>query len=196
MKLPDVFERYRQDIDAELKSVLFERNSPLYDLMKYHFGWIDENGQPQPGSIGKALRPTLCLLACEAVGGDYHQALPAAAALESCQNREGGWGETCQTYDDPRCRGAASSTISQTAWALLGLIAAGEYTGSAARKGVQYLLETQREDGSWYEAAYTGTGVPRVFYLKYELYPVYFSLLALGRYRSVLRGEQDGDGNA
>ncbi len=86
MKLPDVFERYRQDIDAELKSVLFERKSPLYDLMKYHFGWIDEKGQAQPGSIGKALRPTLCLLACEAVGGNYRQALPAAAALELVHN--------------------------------------------------------------------------------------------------------------
>lgn len=85
-KLPAVLERYRIEIDAELRSVLAERRSPLYDMMRYHFGWIDEKGNPQQGLVGKALRPTLCLLACEAVGGDYHQALPAAAALELVHN--------------------------------------------------------------------------------------------------------------
>lgn len=86
MKAPDVFERYRTEINAELKSVLDGRQSFLYDMMKYHFGWIDEKGNPQPGSVGKALRPTLCLLACEAVGGSYHRALPAAAAIELVHN--------------------------------------------------------------------------------------------------------------
>jgi len=84
--LPAVLEKYRIEIDAELKSVLAERKSPLYDMMRYHLGWIDENGYPQQGLSGKALRPTLCLLACEAVGGEYQQALPAAAAIELVHN--------------------------------------------------------------------------------------------------------------
>jgi len=85
-KLPAVLERYRIEIDAELRSVLAERRSPLYDMMRYHFGWIDEKGNPQQGLVGKALRPTLCLLACEAVGGEYRRALPAAAAIELVHN--------------------------------------------------------------------------------------------------------------
>jgi len=86
VKLPAVFERYRAEIDAELKSVLAERQSPLYDMMRYHLGWVDEKGNPRKNSSGKALRSTLCLLACEAVGGKYHQALPAAAAIELVHN--------------------------------------------------------------------------------------------------------------
>ncbi|MBI4304226.1 MAG: polyprenyl synthetase family protein [Chloroflexi bacterium] len=85
-KLPEVFERYRAEIDAELKSALAERHLPLYDMMRYHFGWMDKKGNPQPGSAGKALRPVLCLLACEAAGGEYQRALPAAAALELVHN--------------------------------------------------------------------------------------------------------------
>lgn len=86
MKLPPVFERYRSEIDSELRAVLAERRSPLYDMMRYHLGWIDGLGRPLPGSAGKALRPALCLLACEAVGGTYHRALPAAAAIELVHN--------------------------------------------------------------------------------------------------------------
>lgn len=85
-KLPAILEKYRVEIDTEIMSVLAERQSPLYDMMRYHFGWIDEKGNPEPGSAGKALRPTLCLLACEAVGGEYRRALPAAAAIELVHN--------------------------------------------------------------------------------------------------------------
>ena len=86
MTLPATFERYRAEIYAELKSVLAERKSPLYDMMQYHMGWIDAEGNPTQNSSGKALRPTLCLLACESVGGDYHRALPAATAIELVHN--------------------------------------------------------------------------------------------------------------
>lgn len=86
MKLPSVFEDHRREIDAELKSVLAEHPSPMYDMLRYHFGWIDEEGNDCLEPAGKALRPTLCLLACEAVGGDYRTALPAAAALELIHN--------------------------------------------------------------------------------------------------------------
>ena len=86
----------------------------------------------------------------------------------------GGWGETCRSYDDPALKGTGSPTPSQTAWATLGLIAAGRASGEAARRGIDYLLETQFADGSWDEARFTGTGFPRVFYLRYHLYRVYF----------------------
>ncbi len=86
MTLPAVFARYQAEIDAEMRSILGERQSPLYDMMRYHFGWIDENGCPQCGSNGKAVRPTLCLVACRALGGQYRRALPAAVAVEFVHN--------------------------------------------------------------------------------------------------------------
>lgn len=113
----------------------------------------------------------------------------AAAWLVSCQNPDGGWGETCRSYDDPSLKGQGRSTASQTAWALIGLIAAGEATGNFARdtidRGIAYLLATQKPDGTWYEAHFTGTGFPSHFYLKYHLYQQYFPLIALGRYQAL-----------
>jgi squalene-hopene/tetraprenyl-beta-curcumene cyclase len=111
-----------------------------------------------------------------------------AAWLVSCQNPDGGWGETCQSYPDPRLKGQGSSTASQTAWAVIGLLAAGDATGVYAREsieqGIQYLLATQRSDGTWDESDFTGTGFPGHFYLKYHLYQQHFPLTALGRYRT------------
>jgi len=105
-----------------------------------------------------------------------------AAWLVSCQNRDGGWGESPASYDDPSQKGRGPSTPSQTAWALIGLIAAGQRDGPAARRGVEFLLDRQAPDGSWPEEEWTGTGFPRVFYLRYHLYPIYFPILALGLY--------------
>jgi squalene-hopene/tetraprenyl-beta-curcumene cyclase len=111
----------------------------------------------------------------------------AAAWLVSCQNPDGGWGETCKSYDDPSLKGQGSSTPSQTAWALMGLLAAADATEecahSALERGVQHLLETQKTDGSWDEPYYTGTGFPGHFYLRYNLYYQHFPLTALARYR-------------
>ncbi|MBE9037890.1 squalene--hopene cyclase [aff. Roholtiella sp. LEGE 12411] len=112
------------------------------------------------------------------------------AWLVVCQNPDGGWGETCRSYNDPSLKGQGDSTASQTAWALIGLIAAGEATGKLAldtiERGINYLLATQQPDGTWYEANFTGTGFPGHFYLKYHLYQQYFPLIALGRYQAVL----------
>jgi len=94
----------------------------------------------------------------------------------------GGWGETPETYDNPALRGSGPATASQTAWALLGLIAAGYREHQATARGIEYLLQTQNVDGSWNEEQFTGTGFPRVFYLKYHYYPVYFPLMALATY--------------
>lgn len=111
-----------------------------------------------------------------------------AAWLQSCQNSDGGWGETCQSYRDAKLKGQGDSTASQTAWALIGLLAAGDGTGrfdwDAIDKGAAYLINQQQSDGSWDEAYFTGTGFPGHFYLKYHGYQQYFSLLALGRYQS------------
>ncbi len=108
-----------------------------------------------------------------------------AAWLEGCQNPDGGWGETCRSYDDPSLKGKGESTASQTAWALIGLMAAGKITSQAIERGISYLVETQRSDGTWDEAYFTGTGFPSHFYLKYHLYQQHFPLTALGRYQQL-----------
>ena len=99
------------------------------------------------------------------------------------QNGDGGWGETCESYTRPELAGRGASIPSQTAWALLGLFAAGHRSGPAVDTGVAYLLRTQQPDGTWEDAFWNGTGFPRVFYLKYHLYARYFPLWALGVYR-------------
>ena len=104
--------------------------------------------------------------------------LRAGEWLRSIQNADGGWGECCASYDNGSYT-PAISTPSQTAWAILGLIAGGDSSSLSVRHGIEYLLETQRPDGSWHEVLATGTGFPKVFYLNYHLYKDYFPLLAL-----------------
>ncbi len=107
--------------------------------------------------------------------------LRAGEWLRAIQNADGGWGETCASYDNNAFT-AGPSTPSQTAWAILGLIAGGDTTSSSLRHGVEYLMETQRPEGDWAEELATGTGFPRVFYLNYHLYRLYFPLLALAEF--------------
>jgi squalene-hopene/tetraprenyl-beta-curcumene cyclase len=126
------------------------------------------------------------------------------------QNRDGGFGEGCESYVDPRARGRGPSTPSQTAWALLALVAADRADSPAARRAADHLLDTQRSDGSWDEQAFTGCGFPgyavgeehgariregrelsRGFMLRYHLYRECFPVLALGRYRDALGGKRD-----
>jgi squalene-hopene/tetraprenyl-beta-curcumene cyclase len=107
--------------------------------------------------------------------------------LESCQNEDGGWGETPASYDDPRLKGQGPSTASQTAWALMGVLACGDAQRMSVRRGINYLCRTQNPDGSWTEDYVTGTGFPRVFYLKYDMYRNNWPLLALAEYRRLLR---------
>ena len=130
------------------------------------------------------------LPALEALGEDMGSPYVRKAVdwLKMYQNGDGGWGETCASYDDPSLRGQGESTASQTAWALLGLISAGEADSVEARRGVEYLVRTQGPDGTWREDEFTGTGFPRDFMIKYHMYRVYFPLLALGRYRRAING--------
>ena len=105
----------------------------------------------------------------------------AVAWVESHQNDDGGWGEDLRSYRDPGYRGRGTSNASQTAWALLALLAAGE-RGPAVEQGVDFLVETQLADGTWDETWFTGTGFPGDFTINYHLYHLVFPVMALGRY--------------
>ena len=109
--------------------------------------------------------------------------------LEHHQQPDGGWGESCATYEDPSLRGQGPSTASQTAWALLALLALEPPDYPATVRGIEYLVRTQTADGEWIEPHFTGTGFPRDFMLKYHLYCNYWPLWALGRYRRLRDGQ-------
>ncbi|HEY1806913.1 MAG TPA: squalene--hopene cyclase [Acidobacteriaceae bacterium] len=143
----------------------------------------------------------LVLRGLEAMGVWNHepQIQQAAEWVRSVQNADGGWGESCDSYDDPVLRGVGVSTPSQTAWGLLALLAAGDTRSDSVAKGIQWLLSHQQIDacgrGFWdesmgegktHQAIITGTGFPRVFYLAYTLYRDYFPLLALSTYRKAM----------
>ncbi len=131
----------------------------------------------------------LALRGLRAAGESDREAhvLRAGEWLRSIQNADGGWGESCASYDEGTFVGAPS-TASQTAWALLGLVAGGDSYSLSVRKAVEYLVETQRDDGTWQEELATGTGFPRVFYLTYHMYRNSFPLLALACYRKARFG--------
>ena len=112
--------------------------------------------------------------------------LKARDWIESVQHEDGGWGERCNTYDDPVFKGQGPSTASQTAWAVMGLCAFDDPNRPSIRRGIQYLIEKQNSDGSWTEHETTGTGFPKVFYLKYDMYRNSWPLLALATYRKLL----------
>jgi squalene-hopene/tetraprenyl-beta-curcumene cyclase len=137
----------------------------------------------------------LCLRGLEAVGEDQYEPFMQQAAewLRSIQNGDGGWGETVGSYDNPQLAGQGMSTASQTAWAVLGLLAAGDTRSECVERGIEYLLNTQKRDGSWDDEWYTGTGFPRVFYLKYHMYAEYFPLLALATWMKVKGNGSNGN---
>ncbi|MGD9850627.1 MAG: squalene--hopene cyclase [Nitrospirales bacterium] len=114
--------------------------------------------------------------------------------VESVQNQDGGWGESCHSYADSNLAGHGESTASQTAWALMALLQAGVSDSLSVVRGVNWLIRHQREDGAWDEPYHTGTGFPRVFYLRYHGYFKYFPIWALGMYRNVkVNGESRSD---
>ena len=131
----------------------------------------------------------LCALNAAGVAPEAPEMRRAVEWLTAIQNPDGGWGEDGSSYKlDYHGYEAAPSTASQTAWAVLGLMAAGALDHPAVVRGIKYLAETQEPDGFWNEPRYTATGFPRVFYLRYHGYAKYFPLWALARYRNLRRG--------
>jgi squalene-hopene/tetraprenyl-beta-curcumene cyclase len=123
----------------------------------------------------------LTALAEAGVSRDAEPVRKAVRWLIEHQNADGGWGEDCRSYVDPAWIGRGESTASQTAWALIGLHAAGEACCDAATRGIEWLVRMQRPDGGWDEPQYTGTGFPGDFYINYHLYRLVFPVMALGR---------------
>ena len=130
----------------------------------------------------------LCALNAAGVDAGSPMVRRAADWLARIQNADGGWGEDCESYRlDYDGYAAHPSNAAQTAWALLGLMAAGETDSQAVRRGVAWLLAHQDADGLWSQEHYVGGGFPRVFYLRYHGYPKFFPLWALARYRNLMR---------
>ncbi len=151
-----------------------------------------------PAGGGVVVRPLGAELHLWHLVGAYARSMPRASDhqdpmirkavdwLLSIQNADGGWGEDATSYRlDYKGFEGAPTTASQTAWALLGLMAAGEVEHPAVARGVEYLMATQTQKGLWDEQRYTATGFPRVFYLRYHGYPKFFPLWALARYRNL-----------
>lgn len=126
-----------------------------------------------------------CAVLCglEAVGCNMSQTyiMKAVNWLQSIQNEDGGWGESCESYDHQKYAPLYYSTPSQTSWGILGLLACEKSSPAAIEKGIQFLVKTQKMDGSWDEPEWTATGFPSHFYLRYEYYRLYFPLIALAR---------------
>ena len=124
----------------------------------------------------------LCALRHHPVDASDPMITRAVEWLRSVQNDDGGWGEVVQSYTDKAFMGRGPSTASQTAWALMGLLAYLPADDPAVQRGVEWLISRQNEHGSWDEAEFTGTGFPQHFYLRYHMYRHYFPLMALGRF--------------
>jgi squalene-hopene/tetraprenyl-beta-curcumene cyclase len=168
---------HRMDFEPVRRAVHFLRRSQRHDGP-----WFGRWGVNYIYGTWSVLRG----LAAIGVDPDHEYVQRAVRWLEHRQNTDGGWGETCESYDRPELAGHGPSTPSHTAWALLGLMAAGQAARPAVARGIEYLLRTQRADGSWEDAFWNGTGFPRVFMLKYHLYAHYFPLWALGIYRRAI----------
>jgi squalene-hopene/tetraprenyl-beta-curcumene cyclase len=130
------------------------------------------------------------LLGLNAIGVNMQSPMVQRAVtwLKAYQNSDGGWGEYCESYRNPKLRGKGASTASQTAWAVMGLMAAGETASPAVKTGIDYLVKTQKKDGRWEEKYFTGTGFPAHFMIRYHLYRDVFPLMALGMYMRDVEG--------
>ena len=184
------------DVSARCISMLAQLGETQdSDAMRAGLEWLEREQMPDGSWFGRwgvnyiyGTWSVLCALNAAGLDGAASSVRKAAEWLISIQNEDGGWGEDCTSYKlDYRGYEFAASTASQTAWALLGLMAAGEVEQPAVQRGIAYLRRTQDETGSWRQDAYTGGGFPRVFYLRYHGYPKIFPLWALARYRNLRR---------
>ncbi|HEV2447513.1 MAG TPA: squalene--hopene cyclase [Candidatus Sulfopaludibacter sp.] len=168
-----------------LEALAAQGVSNAHPAVRRGVNWLVRNQEPDGSWYGRwgvaYIYGTCFALRGLAASGESDReahVLRAGEWLRSIQNADGGWGESCASYDNGVFTGGPS-TPSQTAWAILGLIAGGDVNSLSVQHGIEYLLETQTGDGSWAEELATGTGFPKVFYLNYHLYKDYFPLLAL-----------------
>ncbi|WP_375383136.1 squalene--hopene cyclase [uncultured Sphingomonas sp.] len=184
------------DVTARCVSMLVQLGETDSARMTAALTWLERNQEADGSWFGRwgvnyvyGTWSVLCALNAAGIGGEHPMMARAADWLEAIQNADGGWGEDCDSYDLARTgHTPAASTASQTAWALLGLMAAGRVRSPAVGRGIAWLQARQEPDGLWGQEMYTGGGFPRVFYLRYHGYPKYFPLWALARYRNLMRG--------
>ena len=181
---------------AQLRNDIRRREAGEDDIIARGVDYLRRTQHPEGSWYGRwgmnyiyGTWSVLCALNAAGVDHAAPEIRKAVAWLAAIQNDDGGWGEDGASYKlDYRGYEKAPSTASQTAWALLGLMAAGEAEHPAVARGVQYLTATQGDDGFWDEPRYTATGFPRVFYLRYHGYSKFFPLWAMARYRNLMSG--------
>jgi len=188
------------DVSARVVSMLAQMGEPLDSpRMVAALAWL-ERAQEKDGSwFGRwgvnyvyGTWSVLCALGRAGIAGEHPIVARAVAWLKAIQNPDGGWGESCDSYAlDRQGHEAFLSTASQTAWALLGLMAVGEVHSPEVARGIAWLVANQADDGLWGQEHYTGGGFPRVFYLRYHGYPRYFPVWALARYRNLAQANQE-----
>jgi squalene-hopene/tetraprenyl-beta-curcumene cyclase len=186
------------DVTARCVSFLAQIGMPReHDVMVRALGFLRREQEADGSWFGRwgtnyvyGTWSVLCALNTAGVPSDDPMVTRAVDWLASVQRDDGGWGEDEESYADAPHGRYKDSTPSQTAWAVLGLMAAGAADHPAVARGVGFLTQTQRADGEWSELPYTAVGFPRVFYLRYHGYRLYFPLLALARYRNLRRGNE------
>lgn len=187
------------DVTARCVSMLAQKGEPIDSpRMRAALDFLQKEQMPDGSWFGRwgvnyiyGTWSVLCALNAAGLDPDSPMIRKGADWLISIQNPDGGWGEDCESYAlDYMGYTPAPSTASQTGWALLALMAAGEVDHPAVERGVRHLTETQQADGLWGQEMYTGGGFPRVFYLRYHGYPRYFPLWAVARYRNLKRSNQ------
>ncbi len=186
------------DVTARCVSMLAQRGERDSPRMKAALDYLAREQMADGSWFGRwgvnyiyGTWSVLCALNAAGLGPEHPMVAKAVAWLGAIQNADGGWGEDCDSYAlDYASHRTAPSTASQTAWALLGLMAAGQVDSEAVARGVAWLAANQDADGLWGQEHYTGGGFPRVFYLRYHGYPKYFPLWAMARYRNLKRSNE------
>ncbi len=176
------------DVTAHIVEMLAGEGMSSHPATRRGIDWLLREQEPDGSWFGRwgcnyvyGTGAVVPALVAAGIPADHGAIRRAVSWLEQVQNEDGGWGEDMRSYDDPAWSGRGESTASQTAWALLALHAASEREG-AGERGLAWLAETQRPDGTWDEPWYTGTGFPGDFYINYHLYRLVFPVTALARY--------------